>query len=125
VVGPLIGGAFADSSATWCLGFYLNLVVGGIFTPSYLLILPSNKPIQSTTNDGRLKSFDYLAAVLQAGALASITMAMNFGGTLYAWKSAQIISLFIVAGFLFVVFIVQQEFCILLQPEQGCFQSIS
>jgi hypothetical protein len=40
-------------------------------------------------------------------------MAMNFGGTLYPWKSGQIIALFVVSGILFIVFIVQQELSLL------------
>ena len=45
VCGPIVGGAFAQSSATWHWGFYLNLVGrGGNFAPVYLLLLPDINP---------------------------------------------------------------------------------
>lgn len=36
-----VGGAFADSSATWRWVFYINLVIGAIFAPAFFLLLPS------------------------------------------------------------------------------------
>lgn len=39
-------------------------------------------------------------------------MAINFGGTLYAWNSGQIIALFIVSGTLWILFGIQQGFTI-------------
>ncbi|KAL2139965.1 hypothetical protein VTI28DRAFT_4442 [Corynascus sepedonium] len=33
VLGPIIGGAFTDSSATWRWAFYINLCIGGLFAP--------------------------------------------------------------------------------------------
>ena len=36
-------------------------------------------------------------------------MAINFGGTLYAWNSGQVIALFVVSGFLFIAFGIQQK----------------
>ena len=36
-------------------------------------------------------------------------MAINFGGTLYAWNSGQVIALFVVSGILFIVFGIQQK----------------
>lgn len=108
LIGPVVGGAFAGSSATWRWGFYINLVVGGVCTPVYLLFLPRGKLRQDLSLSQRLRTFDFTGAVLQAGCLASLIIALNFGGTLYHWSSARIIVLFVVAFILLVAFAIQQ-----------------
>ena len=110
VCGPVVGGAFAQSSATWRWGFYLNLVVGGIFAPVYLFLLPNFDPKFGQENLlTRFQSIDYVGALLSIGTLVSVIMAINFGGTLYAWNSGQVIALFVVAAVLVTVFALQQR----------------
>ena len=44
------------------------------------------------------------------GALSSLIMAINFGGTLYAWSSGSMIALITVAGVALIAFLAQQYF---------------
>lgn len=113
VVGPLIGGGFAGSSATWRWGFYINLCLIGLLSPVYIFLIPSYKPQKSRTVLDRFKEIDGLGAVLSIGCIVCLVMGINFGGTLYAWDSASIIVPFVISGALFVMFAVQQKFTLL------------
>jgi MFS family permease len=56
ILGPVIGGAFSVSAATWRWAFYINLVIGAISAPAFFLYLPSIRPMaggQWPWNDGR------------------------------------------------------------------------
>ncbi|KAL8817147.1 MAG: hypothetical protein Q9223_003962, partial [Gallowayella weberi] len=102
-------------------GFYLNLVVGGLFAPAYLFLLPPFDPRGAQKLDSRIREFDILGAILSIAVLVFTIMAINFGGALYAWHSGQITSLFVVAGALLVVFVLQQKFTILTHPSGRMF----
>lgn len=61
--------------------------------------------------------FDWLGAILSIGGFVALVMAINFGGTSYAWNSGQIIALYVISGILWIVFAVQQSLNFLTTKE--------
>ncbi|RMZ87402.1 hypothetical protein DV736_g5371, partial [Chaetothyriales sp. CBS 134916] len=107
-LGPIIGGAFTDSSAGWRWAFYINLVIGGVGAPVYLFLLPSSKPHPNESSKELWKTLDWVGVALSIGAFLTGTMAISFGGVVYPWRSGQIIAMFILSGLLFIAFGFQQ-----------------
>lgn len=91
-------------STTWRWAFYINLCIGGAFSPAYFFLLPSRDLRPGVGVLERLKSIDWVGNVIMVGGYTSLLMAISFGGGTYAWNSAQEIALFCVAGVLFIVF---------------------
>jgi MFS family permease len=111
VLGPVIGGAFSPSAATWRWGFYINLAVAAIFAPVYLT-MPGFEPMPGATRMERVRSLDWLGMVLNAGVWATFTILFTFAGNRWAWNDGAVIALFVVFGTLLLAFILQQAFAI-------------
>ncbi|PVH86320.1 MFS transporter [Cadophora sp. DSE1049] len=103
VLGPVLGGAFAISSATWRWGFYINLIIGAVFAPAYILLFPQVVPQPNHTFKQRCGMIDWTMVVVFLAGSCVFTMAISFGGTVYSWDSATVIALWTVAGVLFFV----------------------
>nr|ART35015.1 putative Major Facilitator Superfamily transporter [Fusarium miscanthi] len=106
VLGPVVGGAFASSSATWRWGFYINLPIGAVFAPAYFLLFPSADPNPTKTLAEKLRLVDWINAVIFLAGSACLTVALTFGGVVYSFHSGTIIALWIVTGVLLVAFVV-------------------
>ncbi|OJD19144.1 hypothetical protein AJ78_00844 [Emergomyces pasteurianus Ep9510] len=112
VLGPVVGGAFSESSVGWRWAFYINLFIGAVCAPFYIFLIPSKDPRPGATIRERWVELDYPGIVLQGGALTAFILAINLGGLTYPWDSARIISLFVVSGVLFIMLGVQQVWTI-------------
>ncbi|KAI9829987.1 MAG: hypothetical protein M1826_005160 [Phylliscum demangeonii] len=121
VLGPIVGGGFSDSSATWRWAFYINLVIGGVFVPVYIFLLPTHDPRPNTAFKKRLVELDYVGTITIIGAFTAGVMAISFGGSVYAWNSGRIIGLFVCSGVLFILFGLQQTFSVLTTPARRIF----
>ena len=121
VLGPLVGGGLAQSSATWRWGFYLNLCVGGLFSPIWIFILPGFDPRGSQSFLSRIGDFDYLGAILNIAVIVCLVAGINFGGVVYTWNSGQIIAFFVLSGITCVAFALQQVFAFSTKVEHRMF----
>ncbi|KAF6815309.1 hypothetical protein CSOJ01_03572 [Colletotrichum sojae] len=112
VLGPVVGGSLSESKATWRWAFYLNLLVGAVIGPIYFILLPDFKPQAGVPLIQRLAQIDFIGSILSIGAMLCVIMAMNFGGVLWDWNKGESIGLFVTAGVLAILFVLQQIFFI-------------
>lgn len=105
VLGPIVGGSFAQSAATWRWGFYINLPIAALFAPAYLFCLPSLDAMAGTPFVQKLRKVDWIATVVFLAGCTCFTMAINFGGTVYAFSSGSFIALWVMTIALLISFI--------------------
>lgn len=74
----------------------------------FLFKLPPREPRPSIGFKARFMQFDPIGTLLFIPAIVCLLLALQWGGTTYAWGSGRIIALFVVFGVCILVFIFVQ-----------------
>lgn len=85
--------------------FYINLVIGAVFSPIYFLMLPQIDFGGNLSLAQKLAKMDWVGMVVFFAGATCLTMAISFGGTTYAWDSGSEIAFWVVSGVLLIVMI--------------------
>lgn len=106
ICGPLLGGAFTDK-VTWRWCFYVNLPLGGLTIAVIALLTPQmhSKKSRKMPFTERLEKFDILGTFFFIPSIICCLLALQWGGAVYAWDSARVVTLFMTSFVLFAVFV--------------------
>lgn len=97
-----MGGAFTDR-LTWRWCFYINLPFGAVTALFIMFFFTAPRKMKKSTIGikGQIMQFDLYGTALFLPGIVCLLLALQWGGSKYAWSNGRIIALFV----LFAVFI--------------------
>lgn len=121
ILGPVVGGAFASSAATWRWSFYINLVLAAVTAPIYVFWFPRHNPQPTISAKSKLAAVDWVGAALNASTFTLFMVVLAYAGTTWKWNSGGSIGLWVAFGVSLVSYAVQQTFCIFTSEKNRLF----
>lgn len=79
-------------------GFYINLVVGAVFAPAYVLLFPSIDPQPGKTLSQKCGMIDWVNTAAFLAGSAILIVAISFAGVVFPFSSGPTIALFTLSG---------------------------
>ncbi len=96
IIGPTLGGLITDNWG-WPWVFYVNMPLGVVAILTTILAMPGQ-------SSRRAHTIDYAGTATMVAGTIPLLLAFSFAGSEYAWGSAQIIGLLIVAVVMLSIF---------------------
>ncbi|KAF2135657.1 uncharacterized protein K452DRAFT_293056 [Aplosporella prunicola CBS 121167] len=122
ILGPVIGGSLADSSKSgWRWAFYLNLFIFAAMGPIYIFLLPSIQPRPGVSVWTKVRTLDWVGAVLSSAIYTTFAMIFTFGGSIWPWDDGRTIALYVVCAAITIAFAVTQYFAWFTTKENRLF----
>lgn len=88
--------------------FYINLVLGAVTAPVYILWFPRLGAHQHEPLLPRIKNLDWLGALLNAATYALFITACTYSGSQWPWNFGSVIALWVMTGITATFFVLQQ-----------------
>ncbi len=100
VLGPPLGGWLTDSYS-WRWIFYINIPIGIVALTVLAVTMPRPEP-------GQQHRIDWWGAAALTAGLVPLLLALNWGGSVYAWGSGQILGLLGAAAIALTAFVFRE-----------------